>query len=376
MARGKSKSVDLAVEAVADRASDAAKAKAGLDKLKGFKRAGSGSKSDVEEVIPSSMEVLNKHVLGCGGWPVKRAVEVFSDPSAGKTSLLIDALGNCAKLGGVPVMVETERALQLERFKVLGCDPDDVWLSEPMSAEEAIDAMRLALTQIPKGTGPNLLGLDSIGMSDLAEVMEKGRNAKTLGRKAALNAEHMPPIARLCSETRTCLFMINHISTKIGVMFGDPTTTPGGDKNKFIASIRLRLWAGSKVKVGDTPVGIMPTAMTVKNKLAIPNRKAKLRLMWETGWDDGWTTLNFAKDLKKVEKDLKLTPENVQRARAALGWYTPTDAEKAEWAAADAAAAEKAKNKSKRGKKAVQEELDIEDVEELFELEDDGEEVE
>lgn len=366
MARPKvSKAVDLVVEAVEDRGSEAAKVVESATKEArftmggGFKRMSAGANSELKEVIPSGIDVLNRYVLGIGGWPVKRTCEIFSDPSAGKTSLLADALGSCARLGGIPALVETESALEPARFKVLGCNLDDVWLSEPMTVEEAVEAQIYALKAMTTTAGPNMLGWDSLAMSQLKAVFDDkkgkdGKSASTMGRRAALIAEKMPVIVRLVTEKRCAHIIINQVRTKLNVRFGDPSTTPGGDITKFASSIRLRLWAGSKVKVGDAAVGIMPTITTVKSKLAIPHRKAKLRMMFETGWDNNWPTLNLAKTLKLVPDGLKLTDDNVLRARAALSWYTPTPEQVAAWAAID--------EKQKRGKQKAEAAAEEEDV--------------
>lgn len=349
VARKISKAADTIVEAIEDHASDAAKASSAAVKLKGFKKMSTGAASEVTEVIPSSMEVLNRWVLGCGGWPVKRVSEIFSDPSAGKTSLAADALGQCARLGGIPILVETEGSINEARFRLLGCDPDDVYLSEPASIEEALEAMRVGLASIPKGAGPNMLVLDSIGAGSLEDVIERGQKANTLGRKAALMSDQLPALVRTCVNTRTHMMLINHMSTRIGVKFGDPTTTPGGNKAKYAASIRLRLSSGSKIEVKGVKVGTMPTITCVKNKLAIPHHKAQVRLMFETGWDNTWSVFALAKDQKVLPDDLDATEANLPRARVALGWETATEEQRAAWAAEDAALA--TEKKAKRGTK-------------------------
>lgn len=309
-------------EAIADGGSDRAKSRRALQRALGdiFKPMSGGSESDVDEVIPSGLEVLDRHVLGCGGWPVKRVVELFSDPSAGKTSIVFAALASTQRLGGAAILIETEDALQVQRATVFGVDLEDVLLYEPATFEEVIEGMRSGLARIPEGLGPNLMAWDSIAMSTLSDVMERGLESKSIGKKAALMAQHFPAIVKLAKQHRTAVLLVNQSRTKIGLVFGNPTTTPGGETHKFAASVRLQMWAGSKVKDGDTATGFDTTISAVKNKVAIPHKKAKLRLMYETGWDDRWTTVNHAKDLKLIEARARLTDDTHQEARRALGW--------------------------------------------------------
>jgi recombination protein RecA len=309
-------------EALGDAASTRSRAqkalRASLSNI--FKPMSGGSESNVDEVIPSGLEVLDHHVLRTGGWPVKRVVEVFSDPGVGKTSLGFSALASAQRLGGVAILIETEDALQVARATVFGVDLDDVLLYEPASFEEVLDGMREGLSKIPDGVGPNLIVWDSIAMSTLQDVMDRGMASKTVGRKAALMSQHFPTIVKLCKQKRCALMLINQSRTKIGVVFGNPTTTPGGETHKFASSIRLQLWGGSKVKLGDQAVGVDSTVVAVKNKLAIPQGKAKIRLLYETGWDDRWTTINHAKDKKLLEARQKVTDATYQQAREALGF--------------------------------------------------------
>lgn len=309
-------------EAIGDAASDARKKKAKEAtklKLGSMFKPMRGALSNVEEFLPSGLEVLDRYVLG-GGWPVKRVVELFSDPGAGKTSLCFSAMASAQRAGGVAILIETENALQVARATIFGVNLDDVYLSEPASIEEVVEAMREGLSHIPKGSGPNFLGWDSLAMSSLAATNEKGMGAKSMGRRAAIMSEQLSPIARACRESRTAMMIVNQVRSKIGVVFGNPTTTPGGETHKFVSSVRLQLWAGKQVKIGTKPVGVATTVKAVKNRMTEPHRKAKVRLLFTSGWDDHWTTLNYAKDCGVVEKKLKLTETNYALARAELGW--------------------------------------------------------
>ncbi len=309
-------------EAIKDVASDRAKRQAGdvkngLDAL--FKRMSCGSVSNVDEYIPTGLEVLDRHVLGTGGWPVKRSVELFSPPSGGKSSLLYAAMANAQRLGGAAVLVETESALQLSRLTVFGVDLSTAYLLEPDTIEAAIDALRDALGAMPTD-GPNLIGYDSLAMSSLADTVDKGRAGRTMGVKAKLLGEQLPPLMKLAATKRSCFIIVNHTKEKLGLVFGDKTTTPGGSTPKYAATIRCQLWNGTRIKQGENTVGIDGTISCVKNKIAVPHRKAKIRLMFETGWDDVHTTVAFAKDQGVIKANARVSAATYNEAREALGW--------------------------------------------------------
>lgn len=309
--------LDVASTVTKKRAAKRAEVKLALGKMfKPLARA----ESNVTETIPTGIEALDRHVLGIGGWPIKRVIELFGDVSAGKTSLVFGALASVQRAGGIAMLIETEDALQVARARVFGCDVDEVYLSEPSSFEEVIEGMRDALTRLPEGVGPNVLAWDSLAMSSLQDIVEHGMASKSMGKKAKFMSEQLPPIAKLCRQKRTAMLIVNQTRNKIGVVFGNPTTTPGGEAHKFAASVRVQLWAGKAVKVGDRTVGTETTIRAIKNKVGVPHRKIRARLLFEGGWDDHWTTLNFAKDLGVVDKGLKLTEANYALARSELGW--------------------------------------------------------
>lgn len=311
------------VEAVKDVASDQAKRKAsdvknGLDAI--FKRMSVGSVSNVDEVIPSGIEALDRYVLGIGGWPVRRSVEIFSPAGGGKSSLLYSAMASAQRLGGNAVLVETESALQLSRLTVFGVDLEVAYLLEPTTIEEAIDSFRAALKAMPTDTGPNLIGWDSLAMTSLQATVDEGREGRTFGTKAKLLAEQLPPLMQLAAQKRSCMFIVNHAKQVLGKTFGSDTTTPGGTTPKFAASIRAQLWSGTKIKKGAQVVGIDTLVSCVKNKLAVPHHKTKLRLMFDTGFDDIYSTIALAKEEGVIKANARVGAATYAEARAALKW--------------------------------------------------------
>jgi recombination protein RecA len=316
-------------EAIADAASDVAKKtkkrrteikEAARVKLGAMFKPMSKADSNVTEGVPTSLEVLDRYVLGCGGWPVKRVVELYGDAGSGKTSFTFAALAGAQRRGGLAILIETENSLQVARARIFGCDLESVYLDEPASFEDVIEGMREGLSNIPEGMGPNVLAWDSLAMSTLQDIIDRGLASKSVGKKAKHMSEQLPAVARLARVKRTAFLIVNQTRQKIGVVFGNPTTTPGGEAHKFSASVRLQLWAGTQIKSGNDVIGNYVTVRAMKNKVGMPHRKTKVRLLYETGWDDHWSTLNHAKDMGVVDKGLKLTEANYIKAREALGW--------------------------------------------------------
>lgn len=286
----------------------------------GFKgaatRLSGGSKSDVTEVIPSGVEVLDKYVLGPGGWPVGRISEVFSQEGGGKTSLLLAALAGAQRVGGIAVMVETETALDSRRAKVFGVDLDRVVLLQPGHLGEALRQIELTLKSIPAGVGPIMIGWDSVAATQSVEEALEGLPEKAaFDKRAKALSEGMRVLGPLVARARAHLMLVNQTRANIGVLFGDKHVTPGGGAIKFHAAARVQLMGGKAFKdpIGQH-LGKDVTVIAVKNKLTRPYRKARVRLNYDTGWDDAWSTLNHAKELKVVDARSR----DVAAARAAL----------------------------------------------------------
>lgn len=283
-----------------------------------------GTKSDVDYVIPFGIGALDHFVLGCGGLPAGRLVELYGDEGSGKTSTMLTALAGCQAAGGVATLVETEYALDADRAPTFGVDLSRLILMQPGSIEDALDAIQTALDAmpIPKGDSPpNLIAWDSIAATPTRREVEEGTDGKDkVGDRAQKMSKAMRILCMKAAERRTTLLFLNQIRENIGVMFGDSTTTPAGRAVKFHASIRLRLMGGSAVKVGTDHIGKDVTFLAAKNKVGLPWRKAKIRLNYEKGWDDEWTTINLAKDRKVIPAGERASKDSMIRAMAGLGW--------------------------------------------------------
>lgn len=293
---------------------------------KGFKgaahRLGEGARSDIREAIPSGIDVLDKYVLGVGGWPVGRISELFSEEGAGKTSIVLQSIAACQKAGGVAVMCETENALDSERAKVFGVNLDDVVLLQPDHIVQAGQQIELALQHLPANAGPILVPWDSIAATMSKQEAEEGLPDKeSFDKRAKDFSGMMRVIGPLVAKRRAHLLLVNQVRANIGVMFGDKFTTPCGKAIKFHASVRLQIFGGKAMKdKSDQHIGKDITVMAVKNKLTRPFRKCRVRLMYDTGFDNDWCTLNHAKELGLIDarsRDVKMAREALDKAE----WY-------------------------------------------------------
>ena len=293
---------------------------------KGFKggatRLAQGAKSDVREVIPTGLENLDKYVLGVGGLPVGRISELFSEEGAGKTTILLQAIASCQRMGGLAILTETETALDSQRAKVFGVDLDSVVLLQPDHIPEAGQQIELALQSIPKGVGPVLVGWDSVAATMSKQEAEEGLPDKeSFDKRAKEFSAMMRVLGPLVAKSRCHLMLINQVRANIGVMFGDKFTTPCGKAIKFHASIRLQMYPGKAIKdAAGQHEGKDITIIAVKNKLTRPFRKTKIRLWYDRGFDNDWGVLNHAKDLGLIDARNR----DVKGARTALDaadWY-------------------------------------------------------
>ena len=282
-----------------------------------------GHRAAVKEVIPTGIEVIDRYLLGCGGFPVGRFSEIFGDEGTGKTSLFCATAAGAQREGGLAILCDTEHAFSEERAVTFGMDPEGLILLQPDSLEEAIDAMTEALNAIPSDVGPNLLCLDSLAASPPKAELEGEAGDIAMGVRARLVNKMYRTLLSVMSKKRCHFMVINQIRMKIGVVFGSPETTPGGPSIKYAASHRLRLGSGKPIKDGHDTTGKDVPIKVVKNKVAIPHHEAQIRLRFNEGWDNRWTTISHAKDVELVPQDLKTTDAGYKKALEALNWPVP-----------------------------------------------------
>lgn len=281
---------------------------------------GSGNRSDVTEFIPTGIEVLDKYGIGRGGLPVGRMTELFSAEGAGKSSLVLSALAQCQKMGGIAIIAETEVALEGDRAEKFGVDLDQLILLTPAHLDEFWAQAEATLKAIPEGVGPVLFAWDSVAATMTKDEFENGiEKSKSFDTRAKSISKGCRALCPLAAEHRAALLFVNQVRDKIGVMFGPKTTTPGGHAIKFHSSLRLQMYPGKSVKQGEEVIGKDVLITNLKNKVGRPHRKLTARLNFDGFWDDGWTTLNFAKDRGLVDNRCR----DLDRAKAAIeaaGW--------------------------------------------------------
>lgn len=271
----------------------------------------------VRGVISTGIAAVDNHLLGIGGLAWERITEVFGAESSGKSSFVMACIAAAQRANAAAVYVDAENACTQERAEVFGIDRSSLIMASDLdSAEQGLGIILDAVLAHPKDKdAPPMLGVyDSVPAAvTIAE------------RESDLGDAHMAPLSRLMSKMiprlvqalrgrNAHVLFVNQVREKPGVMFGSPEYTPGGKALKFYASARLR-FRGVKVRDGGLEVEVK----SVKNKLAEPRRELTSFLNFKKGWDDTWTTLNFAKDAGAVEKRSR----DADGALEALGWDIP-----------------------------------------------------
>jgi recombination protein RecA len=275
---------------------------------KSAKRAVEGSSSDVREYLPTGITAVDWYLFqGCGGIPVGRVGEVFSDEGAGKTSFGFTVLAAAQRAGGTAVMIESEKTIQSQRAAVFGCNLDELVIVDGTYLGDVLNTMRDVLSVLDK-TKINAIVWDSLAATEVS-TGEDGNLGKSLnvGVRSHRMSQALPLLVRLALEYNAVVVVINQIRSKIGVIFGPTETTPGGNALKFHSTWRFQMWRGSSEK--DC---IYTTVKLVKSKVCKPLNKTKLKLKFESGWDDAWSTMNIGKDLKVVVGAAQRSKSNLE----------------------------------------------------------------
>lgn len=271
-----------------------------LKKKHGANKATTLDKGFSEQVEPlaTGQEVIDYYLCGIGGLPVGRIVELYSEEGAGKSSAALAMLGAAQRAGATTVLIETENGFTKERARVLGVDPEELILVQPLHLEEALSMIEGVFDSLDPELGPALVVFDSLAATPTKAEVEEGVSDKMrVGGSSKIMSQAMRIITQKVEKSRATLLIVNQTRDKIGVMFGDNKTTPGGNALKFHASLRLCILGGKAVKVGEQHVGKDVTMMVRKTRLTEPHRKARLRFMYATGWDNDWSVVNLAKDM-------------------------------------------------------------------------------
>ena len=253
----------------------------------------------VEDVpcIPTGSIGLDA-AIGIGGYPRGRVIEIFGPESSGKTTLAIHAIAEAQKLGGIAAIIDAEHAFDRTYAENLGVDVNSLLISQPDCGEQALE---IADSLIRSGA-LDIIVIDSVAaLTPKAEIEGDMGDAK-MGLQARLMSQALRKLTANISKTNTCVIFINQLREKIGVMFGNPETTTGGNALKFYASLRLDVRRIGQIKDGDDVTGGRIKVKVVKNKVAPPFKKAEFDLMFGTGISAIGELVDFAVDMNIVKK--------------------------------------------------------------------------
>lgn len=236
--------------------------------------------------------------LGVGGYPKGRIIEIFGPESSGKTTFALEAIAACQRAGGRAAFIDAEHALDPVYSKNLGVNIDELLLSQPDTGEQALEIV----DALVKSEAVNIIVIDSVAALVPQAEIEGEMGDPHVGLQARLMSQALRKLSGTINKTKTTAIFINQLREKVGVMFGNPETTPGGRALKFYSSVRLDIRKGEAIKSGDQIIGSQAKVKVVKNKVAPPFKSIVVDIMYGTGISKEGEILDIGSELEIVDK--------------------------------------------------------------------------